>query len=202
MNAVRSLLLDEVLPEFDFRSRHSLRVTAPPESVWWAVERYDLSRDASLLVRCPLRLRGIPVPRGSIREALGGSGFAVLAERSGEEIVAGSVRLPTFSRSLPLPEETTGRSWAIRERANMEEPADLDAFKAFDRSGWTKAAACIRIERLDDGSTNLVTESRVQCVDDGARRRFALYWTLVNVFSGWIRRDMLRAVARIAEGGP
>jgi hypothetical protein len=186
MNAVRSLLLDEVLPEFDFRSRHSRGVAAPPESVWGAVERYDLSRDASLLVRSLFRLRGLPVPRGSIWEALGGSGFAVLAERSGEEIVAG----------------TTGRFWAIRERANMEQPADLDAFKAFDRSGWAKAAWCIRIERLDDGSTNLVTETRVQCVDDGARRRFALYWTLINVFSGWIRRDMLRAMARMAESGP
>jgi len=150
------------------------------------VERYDLSRDASLLVRSLFRLRGLPVPRGSIREALGGVGFAVLAERSGDEVVAG----------------TTGRFWTIRELANMERPAGLDAFTAFDRPGWAKGAICIRIERLDDGSTNLVTETRVQCVDEGARRRFALYWTLIEFFSGWIRRDMLRAVARIAESGP
>lgn len=185
MNAVRSLLLDEVLPEFDFRSRHSVRVAAPPEAVWSAVEQYDLNRDASLPVRILFRLRGLRPPSGAMREALGDSGFAVLTERSGEEIVLG----------------TTGRFWAIRERANMEQPADLDGFKAFDRAGWAKGAMCIRIEALRDGSTNLATETRVQCVDDGARRRFALYWALINVFSGWIRRDMLGRVARIAESG-
>ncbi len=185
MNAVRSLLLDEALPEFHFRSRHSVRVAAPPESVWSAVERYDLSRDASLPVRTLFRLRGLQPPGGPMRAALGGSGFAVLAERSGEEIVLG----------------TTCRFWAIRERANMEQPAGLDSFKAFDRAGWARGAMCIRIEPLSDGSTNLATETRVECVDDRARRHFALYWKLINFFSGWIRRDMLGRVARMAEGG-
>jgi hypothetical protein len=186
MNAVQWPLLAEVMPECDFRSRHSRRVAAPPEAVWRAVERYDPSRDASLPVRFLFRLRGLRVPRGSIREALGGYGFALLAERSGEEIVVG----------------TSGRFWAIRERANMERPADLDAFEEFERPGWAKGAMNIRVEGVADGSANLETETRVQCLDDGARRRFALYWTLISFFSGWIRRDMLRAVARIAESGP
>ena len=46
----------------------------------------------------------------------------------------------------------------------------------------------------------MITETRVRCVDDRARRRFALYWLLIKVFSGWLRRDFLRKVARIAEG--
>jgi len=186
MNAVRWPLLAEVMPECDFLSRHSRRVAAPPEAVWSAVDRYDPSRDASLPVRSLFRLRGLRVAGGSIREALGGYGFALLAERPTEEIVFGTV----------------GRFWAIRERANMEQPADLDAFEAFDRPGWAKGAISIRVERLDGGLSNLVTATSVQCVDEHARRRFALYWTLINVFSGWIRRDMLRAVARIAESGP
>lgn len=185
MNAVRWPLLAEVMSECDFRSRHTRHVAATPDAVWSAVERYDLRRDASLPVRSMFRLRGLHVPRGSIREALGGYGFTVLTERPGEEVVVG----------------TTGRFWAIRERANMEPPADLGAFEAFDRPGWAKGAMSIRVEQLDDGSTNLMTETRVLCLDEGARRRFALYWSLINVFSGWIRRDMLRAVARIAESG-
>jgi hypothetical protein len=183
MNAVRWPLLAEVMPECDFLSRHSRRVAAPPESVWWAAERYDLSRDATLPVRLLFRLRGLGVLKGSIRDALSALGFTVLAERPGEEIVFGTV----------------GRFWAIPERANMDQPADLDAFEAFDRPGWAKGAISIRVERLDDGSTNLETATSVQCVDEHARRRFALYWALINVFSGWIRRDMLRAIARIAE---
>ncbi len=184
MNAVRSrLLIDEVLPEFDVRTRHSRHVEATPESVWRAVENYDVSRDGSLPMRCLLRLRGLPVPRGSSREMLAGFGFALLAERPGEEIVAG----------------TTGRFWALRERGNLERPADRDAFTAFDRPGWAKGVMSIGVEPLHDGSTNLVTETRVRCLDRGARRRFALYWTFIDVFSGWTRRDMLRAMARKAE---
>jgi hypothetical protein len=186
MKTVRWPLLAEVMPECDFLSRHSRRVAAPHEAVWSAVERYDPSRDASLPVRSLFRLRGLGAPRGSIREVLGGHGFAPLAERPGEEVVFG----------------TTGRFWAIRERTNMEPPADLDAFQAFDRPGWAKGAISIRAEPLDNGSTNLVTATSVQCIDEQAWRRFALYWGLINVFSGWIRRDMLRAIARIAETGP
>jgi hypothetical protein len=184
MNAVRWPLLAEVMPECDFLSRHSRRVAASPEAVWSAIQQYDPSRDASLPVRCLFRLRGLRVPGGSIQDVLGGYGFAILAEQPGQEIVLG----------------TSGRFWAIRERANME-PAGLDAFKEFDRPGWAKGAISIRVDRLDDGSTNLTTVTSVQCVDEHARRRFALYWALINVFSGWIRRDMLRAMARIAENG-
>jgi hypothetical protein len=186
MNAVLAPLLEEVLPEFDFRSRHNWLIEAPPEAVWWAVERYDLSRDASPLVRSLFHLRGLRVPRGPVRKAIVGAGFTGLAEQPGEEIVAG----------------TTGRFWAFRERANMEAPADLGAFRTFDRPGWAKAAISIRVERREHGWSKLMTETRVQCVDDEARRRFTLYWGLINVFSGWIRRDMLRSIARIAESGP
>lgn len=184
MKTIKWPLLAEVMPECDVRSIHSRHVAAPPEAVWSALERYDLSRDASFSVRALFWLRGLGLPRGPIREAVTGYGFSVLAE-SPDEIVLG----------------TTGRFWAIRERANMERPEDLDAFQAFDRPGWAKAAISIRTEMLEDGSTKLITETRVQAVDDGARRRFAIYWTLIDFFSGWTRRDLLRVIARMAEAG-
>lgn len=178
--------LDEVLPGYDFRSRHDLSVTAEPDALWWAVEHYRLDRDSSFLMRSLFRLRGLAVPGGTLRDALDGSGFTLVAERTGEEIVAA----------------TTGRFWTIRERANIEAPDDLDSFLVFDRPGWAKGAMSIRVEPQDEDGTNLVTETRVQCVDDGARRRFAVYWMLISVFSGWIRRDMLRAIARLALKAP
>ena len=95
---------------------------------------------------------------------------------------------------------TTGQFWAIHEMAHMESPRDLESFRAFDRPGWAKGAISFRIEPLEDGSTLLTTETRVRCVDDAARRRFAAYWSFIRVFSGWLRRDFLRRIARIAEG--
>jgi hypothetical protein len=176
----RTALLDEVLPAFDFRSRHWRRVEAPSD---WVAEALDIvrpGRAASLL----LRIRGVRLPSGSIREVLTGSGFTVLAERPGLEVVAG----------------TTGQFWKLREQAHMEAPVDLQAFRAFDRPGWAQGAISLRIEPLEDGSTRVTTETRVRCVDDGARRRFAIYWLLIRAFSGWLRRDFLRRIARIAEG--
>ncbi|HWC33102.1 MAG TPA: hypothetical protein VG709_08245 [Actinomycetota bacterium] len=180
---VRTTLLDEALPRFDVRSRHARRVAASPEAVWRAVEAYDPRRDASLIVRSLFLARGFGIPVGTIREVLAASGFTIIAERPGSEIVAG----------------TTGRFWALRERANMAAPADLDAFLRFGRPGWAKAAVSVRVEPIDDASTDIVTETRVWCVDDHARRRFAAYWTVIGAFSGWIRHGVLRAVARKAE---
>jgi hypothetical protein len=173
-------LLDEVLPQFDFRSRHARRVHATPERAAEAVNRCRLSGAASVLAR----IRGLHLPSGPIRDVLTGSGFIVLAERPGLEMVAG----------------TTGQFWALREQAHMEAPLDLQAFRAFERPGWAQAAVWLRIEPREDGSTDVTTETRVRCVDDAARRRFAIYWLLIKVFSGWLRRDFLRRIARVAEG--
>lgn len=178
-------LIDEVLPEVDYRSRHDRHVRAPAEDVAGAIERYIVGRDSSPLVRLLLRMRGLRIPSGPVRDVLRRSGFTVLAERPGAEIVAG----------------TTGRFWALHEQANMEAPLDLEDFHAFARPGWAKAAMTLRVEPRDDGSSTLMTETRVLCMDDRSRRRFAAYWALIWVFSGWIRRDLLGGIARIAESG-
>ena len=185
MTTTATSLIDEVLPGFDYRSRHGRHVLAGPEEVARAVERYRLDRDSSPLVRMLFRLRGLRVPSGSLREALTGSGFGVLAERPGEEIVVG----------------TTGKFWALRERDYLEAPRDLHDFREFSPPGWAKGVMTIRVEPRADGSSTLVTETRVLCMDDDARRHFAPYWTLIKLFSGWIRHDLLGGIARIAERG-
>jgi len=179
MTVATASLLDEVMPEFDVRSRHARRVAAPAERVAEAVEAHRLGPAATVL----LRLRGIRAPSGPISEVLGRVGFTVLAERPGVEVVAG----------------TNGRFWAVHELANMEAPADVASFRAFDRPGWAQGAVSVRVDPRGDGSSELSTETRVRCVDDRARRRFELYWRCIGPFSAWLRRDFLRAVARAAE---
>jgi hypothetical protein len=178
-------LLEEVLPEADYRSRHDRHVHASPEDVARAIERYVVGRDSSHLVRLLFRLRGLRIRSGPVRDVLKRSGFTVLAERPGEEVVAG----------------TFGRFWTLREQANMEAPLDLEDFQTFARPGWAKAAMTVRVEPRDDEMSTLVTETRVLCMDERARRRFAPYWALIRVFSGLIRRDLLGGIARMAESG-
>ncbi len=52
----------------------------------------------------------------------------------------------------------------------------------------------------DGKATLLSTETRVSATDAGTRGRFGLYWLVIRVGSGLIRGDLLRAVARRAEG--
>ena len=183
MSTIAWALIDEVLPEVDYRSSHERHVHAPADRVAAAVERYVVGRDSSHLVRLMFRMRGLKIRPGPIRDVLGRSGFTVIAERPGEEVVAG----------------TFGRFWTLREQANMQAPLDLEDFHSFDRPGWAKGAMAIRVEPLEDGTSILKTETRVLCTDERARRRFAPYWAFIRVFSGWIRRDLLSGIARIAE---
>jgi hypothetical protein len=72
---------------------------------------------------------------------------------------------------------------------------------AFAEPGFVKAALTFRFIGRADGTTLAETDTRVAATDPAARRGFGRYWLLVRGFSGLIRRDWLRAVARRAERG-
>jgi hypothetical protein len=70
--------------------------------------------------------------------------------------------------------------------------------RAFAEPGWVKVGFDLVLEPAGAG-TRLTTETRITATDRGTRARFGLYWLVVRVGSGLIRRDMLRAVAQRAE---
>ena len=82
-----------------------------------------------------------------------------------------------------------------------EDPPELDAaaLQAFSDPGWVKVGFDLVLVP-DRAGTRLTTETRVTATDPRTRARFRLYWTVIRLGSGLIRRDMLRAVARRAEG--
>lgn len=174
------MLLERVLPEFDVRSRHAIEIGALPERVARAAWAYRL--DSSLIIRMLVRLRGLGKSAGTIRDAMGGAGFSVIAEKENEEVVLG----------------IAGRFWAVNESANLIRTPDEESFRQFNRPGCAKAAMAFRIEPLGAGRTRLSTETRVLCCDRAARRSFKLYWILIGPFSGLIRREMLRGIAKVA----
>ncbi len=79
-------------------------------------------------------------------------------------------------------------------------PPALDAagLRAFAEPGWVKVGYDL-VLRADGAGTLLSTETRVEATDARTRVLFGVYWTLIRLGSGLIRRDMLRAVARGAE---
>jgi len=184
----RRTLLDDVLPRWHFGNHHAVVVAAPPAAVLAAAERWSPATDAPAAMRLLFRLRGFTpgTPGRGLRDALGGEGFAVVAERPGAEIVLG----------------IAGRFWALHEPAGIRRIADGDAFRAFAEPGTAKGAMSLRVEPLPGGRTRLATETRVLCLDAAAYRRFAPYWMLIRPFSGWIRGVMLRGIARRALAMP
>lgn len=181
------MLIDDFLPARDVTARHSLEVGASIERVYATVRSVDLGRSG--VTRALLTLRGLPRLFQSGRPAAGRTmtlddfvkgGFVLLGENPPREILLGLV----------------GQFWTP---TGCVERLDSDGFRNFRRAGFAKAAWNFSLEPLRSNLTRLATETRVQCLDAGSRRRFRLYWFFVGPFSGWTRREALRLVKGAAE---
>jgi hypothetical protein len=189
------MLLDEVLPEFHVRVSYGTQVVASPERVYASV--WTANFDHWGLMRALFVLRGLPgllaAPGETWRRlrAQGGrrrirledvlaSGFTLLGEQPGEELVLGTV----------------GRFW--RARGELR-PVSPESFREVSVPGTAKAAWNFAVHPGTGGRTVVTTETRVLCADHATRRRFQTYWAAIGPFSGLIRREMLAAIRDTAE---
>jgi hypothetical protein len=176
------VILDEQMPVWDVRERHSVAVAASPERTLAAAlevtSREIPALRALMAVRTlGLSLRGrtdVPLLRGFER-----MGFRVIGT-SADEVAYGGA----------------GRFWRASGGLRRVPPEE---FAAFADPGYAKAGFNFRVEPGPDGGCVLSTETRVVGTDPGASRRFRAYWTLVRPGSGLIRRDWLRAIRARAE---
>jgi len=188
-------LLDRALPTWDVAECHAIDVAATPEVVYAAVLAYR--PDRGRLFRLLMGLRAAPARlrvggrgrgwAGTPRSAVGfvgwaeRFGFSLLGESPGQEIVVGLV----------------GQFW--RPGGGLAAaPAHVDAFAAFQTTGYVLAAWGFWVEGLAGERCRLATETRVRATDAISRRRFAQYWWLIRPFSGLVRREALRAIGRAA----
>ena len=160
--------LDDVLPEPQWRTRHSRRIAAPPEVALEAARAVTIAEMplAALL----LTLRGFaPSPRRVPLTTLLEKGVGLA--RLDENLWAG-----------------VQRPW--RARGQHRRVGDV---VAFDEPGWVKLAV-----DLTSADGVLATETRIVATSDDARRAFARYWVLVRAGSDVVRRSWLRAAERRA----
>lgn len=80
-------------------------------------------------------------------------------------------------------------------------PPALDAagLRAFAESGWVRVGLDFVLEHVA-GGTRLSSETRVVSTDARSRRKFGPCLLVIGAGSGLIRRNVVRAVARRAEG--
>ncbi len=173
------MMIDEFLPEYDFEEKHSITIHADAATVYEAAQ--DANFGESWIVRTLLTLRGMSADALTLRN-LSYSKFQILGERPASELLIG------LAGKFWTP-------WGDLQDVNAEN------FKAFDKSGYAKAAwnFSIDTDAADGKATRLTTETRIKCLDDSSRRCFGFYWTFVQPFSGLIRMEMLKTIKRRAE---
>jgi hypothetical protein len=180
------VLIDRFVPEYEELEHHETAVDAPPERAYQAVKEIDLAR--SPIVLALLAARGLPhLFTGAVKPKLRlrlddilASGFVVLAEEPGHELVLGIV----------------GKFWRLSSGVHRIEPEE---FTAFAEPGYSKAAWNFLVTDRPGGGSTVVTETRVTSTDAVARRNFGWYWRLIGPFSALIRRIVLGQIRRDAE---
>ena len=182
--AAAAPLLEQVMPAPDFGEHHQRAIAADPARVGAAI-RAVTPADVPL-ARLLMRVRGISRRTGpGDRPFLDGMteiGFAELGDGGAEELVFGGIGQPWRLSG--------GESVAGRRRS---------AFSGFNRPGFVKMAMDFRLRPTPRG-TELETRTWVKATDPASRRRFRLYWLAVRFGSGIIRRSLLGAIAKRAEG--
>jgi hypothetical protein len=185
------MLLDKIMPEYEFGEVHSIQLSASPEAALAAFK--EVTPGEMPLVRLLFTLRSLPAhlmgrqglpteKTTSLYEQMLGFGFVPLGDKPNRELVAGMI----------------GQMFKLRG----ETPTIRDAceFVAFEEPGYAKAAMNFFVESADR-DTLLTTETRVMTTDSASRRRFGRYWRVIYPGSAAIRRSWLRAAKRRAEQG-
>lgn len=174
-----SIKLDDVMPHYEFCERHHRSVDATVDATWTALTTLTL---AGLTITRPLvALRHLGRSEGAHQPLLTDGPIGLLYRKDREVAIAGAIARP----------------WQLQ--SSKKPVADLTSFVEFVEPGWTKYLTEFRVEPgLSRNQCTLSTETRGLSTDNQARRRFRLYWTLIRLPSGLIRRDILRSVARTA----
>ena len=176
--------IDEFLPTHDFSVAYELHIDAPPSLVFQCLLRSDFNKP--WVVRLLMTIRsGKRLPRnrvpGDLPQRLRGTGFVILDDVPGEELVIG----------------VAGKFW----RPDGGRCLDLTAgdFVGFARAGYAKVAWNFRLRTRSPKCTVLSTETRIKCFGRAALWKFRIYWSLVGPFSGLSRKAILKQVKAEAE---
>lgn len=180
--------IDELIPVYQFGEHHELRVHAPADRVYAAMRA--VTANEIRLFRLLTWLRSPHLP-GRGRESILNapetkpildvalrSGFVLLAEEPGREIVFGTLVC------------------CEGEHARTEE-----ALVAANGPGIAKALMNFHLVDEGGGVVRVITETRVFATDKASERRFGVYWRIIYPGSALIRRMWLRAIRDRAERG-
>ena len=186
-------LVDELMPRWERRIIRAQPVHASAERTFWAIRQVDFFR--SPIIAVPNRFRvqvdrltgsrnhDVSPPRRAFRFAQlleEDGGFHLLAEEPGHELVLGFI----------------GRWW---DRGYGRVGWTAEEFTQFTRPGYAKGTWGFTVLPYGADTCILVTDVRVCCTDEEARRKFNQYWALVGGFVTAMGKPVLRLIRDEAE---
>ena len=179
-------LIDKYLPEYQFSEHHQIEVNAKPDVVFNVAKELDIS--GCFVSKILFGIRSVPYlftktdqkkPLLNLSAFLDG-GFTLLEEDPPQEYVLGIVG--QFWKPLPTIKKLT--------------PGD---FTAFTEPNFAKAAWNFRISGNPTlPRSHLSTTTRIFC-PPRYRGVMKIYWAAIQVFSGLVRKDILKQLKRISE---
>ncbi len=170
------MLIDNYMPEFQFNEKHGIEINATPEETYPVLKTIDFFK--SKIIKTLFMLRGLPGKMSTL-EGFIESGFMLLEEKAGEEIVLGLLINPLEFRPLSI---------------------SPDAFGAFDKKHHILIAWNFHLYIVDTHKSLLTTETRILCTSRKSKIIFSLYWLMISRFSGLIRIIILRLIKREVQG--
>jgi hypothetical protein len=184
--------LDRLIPDPRLVEVAHVDLGAPAAQVWARVRHAALGYSPATRALFALRTlsdRGLdsaPAPADvrldDMRSTVDRPGFQVLAEDAPREVAVGAI----------------GQVWRLS--IPFVHVASAPEFLRFSTPRYIKVAWALRVSPLDSASARLEVEVRVTATDDAAWRKFRRYFRLIGPASRFIRRSLLRALAR--EFGP
>ena len=181
------MILDEFMPVWQFRERHTRRIAAPPARVFEAIKNVRANEILFFKTLTWIRRGGRSAPESILNagdsapllEVATRNGFIYLADDCPRELVVGTIVIAPPGSDCALTPET---------------------FKTSLAPGFALAAMNFLVTPDGQDGSLVSTETRVFANNPSARQRFARYWRIIYPGSALIRRMWLRAVARRARG--
>jgi len=181
------ILLDDIMPEYQFFERHSARIHARSELVMQAIRQSTFGDMKSLMTLLKIRGAALRIHDSGdflqdkrVLDAFSESGY--LSGGSEHEIVMFGV-------------------WNARANRRPEVRTSQE-FAAYREQGAVKMAYDFNVEDTGGGWSTISTETRVLALDKLTRRGMGRYWRLIVPGSGLLRRQWLEGIKKRAESMP
>ena len=163
------MLLDKYIPEYQFNKIHKTIVNGSAKQAYNSTMDLDLSK--SKLIKILFKLRGLPFNAHKFSKINSDMRFTLVEQRQYSEFLYGF----WFSKKV---------EWVT----------DLNEFSKNSQKYNAKVGWSFFFNERTDGTTEIITETRVLCLNKSTKLLFSIYWFFIKPFSGFVRIEMLRLI--------